>query len=98
MFFYWVGVIIPKDPSYTSNMTNTDNIELDGIITEALPNAMFRVEVDQQANQDYAGRSLLCVLSGRMRKFRIRVMPGDRVKVELTPYDKDRGRITFRSK
>jgi translation initiation factor IF-1 len=79
-------------------MTNKDLIELDGTITEALPNTQFRVEVDQQAHEDYAGRTLLCVLSGRMRKFRIRVMPGDRVKIEVTPYDKDRGRITFRSK
>jgi len=79
-------------------MTNKDLIELDGTITEALPNTMFRVEVDQQASPDYAGRILLCALSGKMRKFRIRVMPGDRVKVEMTPYDKDRGRITFRSK
>jgi translation initiation factor IF-1 len=79
-------------------MTNKDLIELDGTIAEALPNTQFRVEIDQQAPEDYAGRTLLCALSGRMRKFRIRVMPGDRVKIEVTPYDKDRGRITFRSK
>jgi translation initiation factor IF-1 len=79
-------------------MANKNFLELDGLITEALPNTMFRVEIDSQAPEEYAGRILLCALSGRMRKFRIRVMPGDKVKVEVTPYDKDRGRITFRSK
>ncbi len=79
-------------------MANKDLLELDGSITEALPNTMFRVEIDPAAPEEFASRTLLCALSGRMRKFRIRVMPGDRVKVEVTPYDKDRGRITFRSK
>lgn len=79
-------------------MQNRDTIELDGVITEALPNTMFRVEVDPKAPEDFANRVLLCTLSGRMRQFRIRVMPGDRVRVEVTPYDKDRGRITFRAK
>lgn len=79
-------------------MANKNFFELDGIITEALPNTMFRVQIEPQAPEEFANRVLLCALSGRMRKFKIRVMPGDKVKVEVTPYDKDRGRITFRSK
>lgn len=79
-------------------MTNKDLFELEGTITEALPNTQFRVQVGDTAPEEFANRNLLCVLSGRMRKFRIRVMPGDKVKIEVTPYDKDRGRITFRSK
>jgi translation initiation factor IF-1 len=79
-------------------MANKDFLELDGQITEALPNTFFRVQVDATAPEEFAGRILLCALNGKMRKFRIRVMPGDRVKIEVTPYDKDRGRITFRSK
>ena len=79
-------------------MANKNFLELDGFINEALPNTMFRVQIDPTAPEEYANRVLLCALSGRMRKFRIRVMPGDKVKVEVTPYDKDRGRITFRSK
>jgi translation initiation factor IF-1 len=79
-------------------MQNKNFLELDGLITEALPNTMFRVQIDPLASEDYANRIILCALSGRMRKFRIRVMPGDKVKIEVTPYDKDRGRITFRSK
>jgi translation initiation factor IF-1 len=57
---------------------------------------MFRVHIDESALEDYAGTSILCTLSGKMRLYRIRVMPGDRVKLEVTPYDKQRGRITFR--
>lgn len=59
---------------------------------------MFRVEIAATAPAEYAGRIVLCTLSGRMRMYRIRVMPGDVVKVEMTPYDKDRGRITYRAK
>ena len=63
-----------------------------GTVEEALPNALFRVILDDTNEKQIA------YLAGKMRKFRIRVMPGDRVKIEVTPYDKDRGRITFRSK
>ncbi len=79
-------------------MIKNDNIELEGIVTEALPNTMFRVTVDSTAPEDYKDRTLLCTLNGKMRKFRIRVMPGDKVKIEVTPYDKNRGRITYRAK
>jgi len=64
-------------------------IEMDGVVREALPNAMFRVELDN-------GRVVLAHLSGRMRMHFIRVLPGDRVVVELSPYDITKGRIIFR--
>jgi translation initiation factor IF-1 len=66
-----------------------DSIEVKGEITEALGNSNFRVKLDN-------GHILLCQISGRMRKFYIRVMPGDRVKVEMSPYDLNRGRIVSR--
>lgn len=72
--------------------------ELEGKITESLPNTMFRVQIKDSAPEDFKGRVILCTLSGKMRLYRIRVMPGDEVRVEVTPYDKDRGRITFRKK
>lgn len=66
-------------------------IEIDGEVTESLPNTLFRVKLPD-------GRILLCHLSGKMRMHYIKIMPGDRVKVELTPYDPARGRITYRNK
>ena len=66
-----------------------DSIEVQGTITEALGNSNFRVELDN-------GHLLLCQVSGKMRKFYIRVMPGDKVKVEMSPYDLNRGRIVTR--
>ena len=66
-----------------------DAIEFEGIIKESLPNAMFRVELDN-------GHLVLAHISGKIRKNFIKILPGDRVKVELTPYDLNRGRITFR--
>lgn len=66
-----------------------DKIKFSGIVTESLPNAMFRVKIED-------GRVLLCHLAGKMRLYRIKVMPGDRVKVEMTPYDESKGRIVYR--
>ena len=66
-------------------------IELEGTITESLPNAMFRVELDN-------GHEVLAHLSGKMRRHRIRVLPGDRVQVEVSTYDLSRGRLTYRFK
>ena len=66
-------------------------IEAEGTILEALPNAMFRVELDN-------GHKVLAHISGKMRMHYIRILPGDRVKVEISPYDLSRGRITFRKK
>jgi translation initiation factor IF-1 len=68
---------------------NPDALAVDGKVTEALPNAMFTVELD-------GGQRVLGHLAGKMRKNYIRVLPGDRVTVELSPYDLTRGRITFR--
>jgi translation initiation factor IF-1 len=64
-------------------------IEVEGEVVEALPSTMFRVQVD-------GGHSVLATISGKMRKHYIRILPGDKVKVELSPYDLTRGRITYR--
>ena len=68
-----------------------DVIEIEGKIIESMPNAMFRVEVEN-------GHEILAHISGKIRKNFIRILPGDRVKVEMTPYDLTKGRITFRLK
>ncbi len=73
-------------------------IEVEGIVTQALPNVMFRVKLDKSAPEDLSEKEILCVLSGKMRMYRIRVMPGDKAKIELTEYDHTRGRIVFRYK
>lgn len=70
-------------------MKTKDTIEVDGKVTQALPNTMFRVELTD-------GRLVLATLTGRMRRAYVRVFPGDRVKVEMTPYDENRGRIVFK--
>jgi translation initiation factor IF-1 len=66
-----------------------EKIELDGEVVEALPNAMFRVELEN-------GHTVLGHVAGKMRRFRIRILPGDKVRVELSPYDLDRARIVYR--
>ena len=75
------GVLVKKE----------DAIELEGTVTEPLPNAMFRVELEN-------GASVLCSISGKIRRNYIRILPGDRVVVEISPYDLTRGRITYRYK
>jgi translation initiation factor IF-1 len=70
-------------------LAKEDVIEVEGTITEALPNTQFRVELDN-------GHNVLAHISGKMRMNYIRILPGDRVKVELSPYDLSRGRITYR--
>jgi translation initiation factor IF-1 len=72
-------------------MAKEEAIEVEGIIIEPLPNAMFRVELDN-------GHKVLAHISGKMRMHYIKILPGDRVTVELSPYDLTRGRVTFRSK
>ncbi len=72
-------------------MAKEDAIEVEGTIIEPLPNAMFRVELDN-------GHKVLAHISGKMRMHYIKILPGDRVTVELSPYDLSRGRVTFRSK
>lgn len=64
-------------------------IIVEGVVTQALPNAMFRVDLDN-------GYNILCVISGRMRNNYIKVIEGDKVKIEMTPYDLTRGRIVSR--
>lgn len=77
-----VGVLI---------MSKEDSIEVEGTVTEPLPNAMFRVELEN-------GHKILAHISGKMRMHFIRILPGDKVKVQLSPYDLTRGRITYRYK
>jgi len=72
-------------------MAKEELIEVEGIIKEALPNAMFRVELEN-------GHVVLAHISGKIRKHFIRILPGDKVKVQLSPYDLSRGRITYRYK
>lgn len=72
-------------------MPKEDAIEVEGTVVEPLPNAMFRVELGN-------GHKVLAHISGKMRMHYIRILPGDKVKVELSPYDLTRGRITFRVK
>ncbi|PIR21130.1 MAG: translation initiation factor IF-1 [Deltaproteobacteria bacterium CG11_big_fil_rev_8_21_14_0_20_47_16] len=72
-------------------MAKEDAIEMEGTVLETLPNAMFQVKLDN-------GHQVLAHISGKMRMYFIKILPGDRVKVELSPYDLTRGRITFRVK
>jgi translation initiation factor IF-1 len=68
---------------------NDETIELEGKITDVLPNQMFKVELEN-------GHTVTCYTGGKMRRFRIRLVMGDKVKIEMTPYDLAKGRITFR--
>ncbi|MGW8312352.1 MAG: translation initiation factor IF-1 [Desulfuromonadales bacterium] len=72
-------------------MSKEEAIEVEGSVVEPLPNAMFKVKLDN-------GHVVLAHISGKMRKYYIRILPGDRVTVELSPYDLSRGRITYRAK
>jgi translation initiation factor IF-1 len=72
-------------------MAKEDHIEMEGIVTETLPNTMFRVKLDN-------GHIVTAHISGRMRKNYIRILTGDKVTVQLTPYDLSKGRITYRNR
>lgn len=72
-------------------MAKEELIPAEGVIEEVLPNAMFRVKLDQ-------GPSILGIISGKMRQHRIQILEGDRVKLELSPYDLTKGRITYRER
>lgn len=72
-------------------MAKQDVIELEGTVLEALPNAMFKVELEN-------GHEILAHISGKMRMHYIKILPGDKVKVEMSPYDLTKGRIVFRYK
>lgn len=72
-------------------MAKQDLIELDGVVNEVLPNTLFRVTLDN-------GHSVMAYASGKIRKYRIRILAGDRVTIEISPYDLTKGRINFRHK
>ena len=70
-------------------MIKKNTTEVNGTVTQALPNTMFRIELE-------GGKLVLATLTGKMRKAYVRIFPGDKVKIEMTPYDEDRGRIIFK--
>ena len=72
-------------------MAKEESIEVEGVVTEPLPNGMFRVQLDN-------GHKILAHISGKMRMHFIKILPGDRVKLEMSPYDLTKGRITYRAK
>ena len=76
-------------PPYPPPVSKDDHIEFDGVVTEVLTGGMFRVKIDDD-------HSVIAHLAGKMRKFRIKVVLGDRVKVAVSPYDPNRGRIIYR--
>jgi len=80
-----------RSPSEIS--LSKDVIELIGIVEESFPNTTFRVRILSDQAKDH---EILCHLAGRMRKYRVRILPGDRVKIEMTPYDLTKGRIVYR--
>ena len=80
-----------KPSSESWSVAKDDVIEVEGTVVEPLPNAMFRVELDN-------GHKVLAHISGKMRMHYIRILPGDRVRVELSPYDLTRGRVVYRYK
>jgi len=75
-------------------VAKTQNIEVQGVVTKALPNAMFMVSAE--FGQDK--HDILCTIAGKMRKYYIRILPGDEVTVDVSPYDLTRGRITYRKR
>jgi translation initiation factor IF-1 len=86
-----VGGTIPPPKPGMGLMTKEDVIEMEGKVLETLPNTLFKVELEN-------GHVVTAHISGRMRKHYIRILTGDAVKVELTPYDLSKGRITYRMK
>ncbi len=75
-----------------SKVDKSEKTQVEGVVVEALPNATFRVKLNNSDN------IILCHLAGKMRMYRIRVLPGDNVKIEQTPYDETKGRIIYRIK
>ncbi|MCL4353876.1 translation initiation factor IF-1 [Patescibacteria group bacterium] len=72
-------------------MAHQGSFEIEGVVKESLPNTLFRVELED-------GKLILCHLSGKMRMHFIKILPGDKVRIEMTPYDKEKGRIVYRIK
>jgi translation initiation factor IF-1 len=85
------GLNMAKGKEQQEFMQKEEALEVEGTVTEALPNAMFRVKLEN-------GHSVLAHICGKMRKFYIRILPGDKVKLEMSPYDLSKGRITYRYK
>lgn len=83
--------MVEKKENKNLNTANNskDFIEIDGTVLEAMPSTQFKVELEN-------GHEILAYLSGKMRMFKIKLLPGDKVKIEMTPYDLNRGRITYR--
>jgi translation initiation factor IF-1 len=79
----------PERVSFDVVATKEEKIEMEGEVVEAFPNGMFKIQLD-------AGHEVLGYTAGKMRRFRIKIFPGDRVKVEVSPYDLTRGRIVYR--
>jgi translation initiation factor IF-1 len=82
---------VAKNKERSSSTAKEEGIQVEGTVIEPLPNAMFRVELDN-------GHKVLAHISGKMRMHYIRILPGDRVLVELSPYDLSRGRVVYRYK
>lgn len=72
-------------------MAHQGSFEIEGVVKESLPNTLFRVDIGE-------GNKILCHLSGKMRMHFIKILPGDKVRVEMTPYDREKGRIVYRYK
>jgi translation initiation factor IF-1 len=88
----WHHARLPGDPpTHEHQMSKDDSIEFEGTILETLPNTVFRVKLEN-------GHVITAHISGRMRKNYIRILTGDKVKIEMTPYDLTKGRITYRMK
>ena len=90
-FWYHLWLLLNDDMLKGALLTKEDVIELEGTVLEALPNAMFRVELEN-------GHKILAHISGKMRMHYIKILPGDKVRVEMSPYDLSKGRIVFRYK
>lgn len=88
---YFIDQSTPIRGSKTQRMQKEESIQVEGTVVEPLPNAMFRVKLQND-------HMVLAHISGKMRKFYIRILPGDRVTLEMSPYDLTKGRITYRYK
>lgn len=91
LFWYYLALLLYQSVLEEQLLAKEDVIELEGTVLEALPNAMFKVELEN-------GHTMLAHISGKMRMHYIKILPGDRVTVELSVYDLNRGRITYRFK
>ncbi len=91
MTIYFDSFTMPYTTSFGGCVAKEEAIEVEGIVKESLPNTMFKVEIK-------SGHMILAHLSGKMRKHYIRIVPGDKVRVALSPYDLTRGRIIYRER